>query len=125
MPSLMKTPCNHPGCRRATRGRYCEDHRHLAYRRPSERRRGTPAERGYDHHWRKLQQAYIAEHPLCEDCLDDDTINAWNLEVDHILPIEVRPDLRLCWDNLRTRCRQHHSLKTLEDQRKYGTAQHQ
>lgn len=119
MPLLLKTPCNHPACRRATRGRFCEEHRHLAAQRPSERRRTTAAERGYDHRWRKVREFYISHNPLCEDCLDAGIVNAAHLEVDHVIPIAVRPDLRLSTENLRTRCRRHHTLKTLEDGRMY------
>ena len=33
-------------------------------------------------------------------------------EVDHIIPIRQRPDLRLVWSNLQSACRACHSAKT-------------
>jgi 5-methylcytosine-specific restriction protein A len=122
MPPKLKTICNHPGCGTAVRDRYCDVHRQQAYDRPSEHRRGTAAQRGYDHRWRRLRDWHLRRQPLCEDCLDDGIVNAENLEVDHLIPIDVRPDLRLAADNLRTRCRHHHSIKTMDDKRRYGAA---
>ena len=120
MPSKLKSPCNYPGCRRAVRERYCDQHRHAASQRPADRRRGTAAQRGYDRRWRKLRRWYITEHPLCEDCQEEGLITFTNIEVDHVIPISVRPDLRLDADNLRSRCRRHHKLKTDADERQYG-----
>src|SRR5689334_15174247 len=82
--------------------------------------RRTPAERGYDTLWRKVRAAYVADHPLCEDCLDEGVTNPEYIEVDHVIPIHVRPDRRLDMTNLRSRCRRHHKLKTDEDRRIYG-----
>ncbi len=82
--------------------------------------RQTPAERGYDTLWRNVREAYFADHPLCEDCLDEGVPNPEYIEVDHVIPIHIRPDLRLDMTNLRSRCRRHHKLKTDEDQRFYG-----
>ncbi|TWU03060.1 HNH endonuclease [Symmachiella macrocystis] len=121
MPAKLKTRCSHPGCPNTTRDRFCDDHNREASHRWSDERRGTPAQRGYDERWRKVRRIHIKRHPYCEDCLDDGVVNTRNLEVDHVIPIDVRPDLRLDLDNLRTRCRRHHKLKTDEDKRKYTT----
>lgn len=88
-------------------------------RAPRKARRGTASQRGYDHQWAKVRAIHIASHPYCEDCKDEGKLNMTNLEVDHIIPIGVRPDLRLSLDNLRTRCRRHHKLKTDEDKRRF------
>lgn len=73
-------------------------------------RRASAAERGYDQRWTKLRAAYVAQHPLCEDCLP--TITPVH-EVDHVIPITGLGDpLRLLWVNLRSRCRRHHATKT-------------
>lgn len=77
--------------------------------------RRTPAERGYDAAWRKLRAVYVAEHPLGEDCLDEGVTNPEYIEVDHVIPIAIRPDLRLELTNLRRLCRRHHKLKTDEE----------
>ncbi len=117
MPGRLKKPCNHPGCGRATTGRFCDAHRQrrVEYR-------GTPAERGYDAHWRRLRAVHLEEHPVCEDCLEQGRLNDCHLEVDHVIPISVRPDLRLDSNNLRTLCRRHHAQKTRRDQdgQEYG-----
>ena len=58
--------------------------------------------------------------PFCEDCLQEGIRNDEDIEVDHVIPIDVRPDLRLEITNLRSRCRRHHRLKTNADQQQYG-----
>jgi 5-methylcytosine-specific restriction protein A len=121
MPARIKTRCNQPGCPRAVRGRFCDEHARSVPS-PAERRRPTAPERGYDSRWRKLRTWYIKRHPLCEDCWDEEgVVNARDIEVDHIIPIKVRPDLRLEATNLRSRCRSHHQRKTNADKRRYGT----
>lgn len=66
------------------------------------------------HRWRRLRRAYLALHPLCEDCLLDDRTTIAT-EVHHIRPIESsagRPmDMQaLAFDpcNLRALCRPCH-----------------
>ena len=119
MPSRLKRPCRHPGCPRLSHARFCDEHRRLANRLTSSRR-GDSTQRGYDAAWQKLRAWYIREHPFCEDCLEQGVFTTWRVEVDHIIPISVRPDLRLDPDNLRTRCQYHHKRKTAEDRRRYG-----
>lgn len=77
--------------------------------------RGTAAERGYDAAWRKLRAEFIAANPLCVDCLDQGRVTPTE-EVDHVVSIRQRPDLRLVWSNLRALCRTHHSGRTAREQ---------
>lgn len=49
----------------------------------------------YDHCWRKARAAWLAEHPLCEDCQRRGIVAAASV-VDHIKP--HRGDLALFWD---------------------------
>jgi len=119
MPLKLKTPCNHIGCTRTVRGRYCDEHKQET-RKLSEDRRGTAAQRGYDADWKKLRDWYVRQHPLCEDCLEEGIVNGKSIEVDHVIPIDVKPELRLDANNLRSRCRRHHRLKTARDKKKYG-----
>ena len=76
--------------------------------------RATAPERGYDGAWRKLRNWYASQHPVCEwpRCTQPMGI------VDHILPVDERPDLRLVAENLQSLCRSHHAVKTAEDARK-------
>lgn len=68
----------------------------------------TTAERGYDHHWRRLSERVRAEQPLCPMCESEGRAIAAT-EVHHIEPIERRPDLRLVRSNLVALCARHHS----------------
>ena len=121
MPSAIKTRCRFPGCNRAVRDRFCDEHRRATWR-AADARRATPAERGYDARWRRLRAWYIRQHPLCEDCLEEGIVCATAIEVDHILPISVRADMRLDASNLRSRCHMHHRRKTLQDEKKYSVS---
>lgn len=73
--------------------------------------RGTAAERGYDHRWRKARAAHLAEHPLCVECLKVGSVTAAT-DVDHIVP--HRGDSELFWKegNLQSLCGMCHKRKT-------------
>lgn len=66
--------------------------------------------------WRKLRQAYISAHPLCERCLEDNIITP-AVEVHHITPISTATselqmkDLGFNESNLMALCEKcHHEL---------------
>ena len=122
-PRRLQTRCRVPDCRQRTRDGYCSEHQQQRYQRAADRYRGTPAERGYDQDWRRLRTAYYRQHPFCEDCLEQGVHTSEHIEVDHVIPIAVRPDLRLQWSNLRSRCRSHHQAKTHRDRQTYGQRQ--
>jgi 5-methylcytosine-specific restriction enzyme A len=101
-------------------------HRHDGYRTPEQFRkqtdkaRGTTAQRGYDAQWHKLRRAFLAEHPYCEcDTCKGQDGRELSQVVDHIHPIEDRPELRLVWDNLRAMSKRHHDAHTART-RGYG-----
>jgi 5-methylcytosine-specific restriction protein A len=122
MPWKLKRPCRHRGCPHTTRNGFCEQHAGEAYRRPADLYRGTPAERGYDSDWRRVREEHLYEHPVCEECLESGVVNDQQLEVDHVIPISTRPDLRLVSSNLRTLCHTHHQHKTRREQSGQGRA---
>lgn len=74
--------------------------------------RGNSRQRGYDRNWEKVRAAYVAIHPLCEWC-ERNGLTVIVAEVDHIIPIKDRPDLRLDMDNLQSLCKSCHQVKTL------------
>ena len=70
--------------------------------------------------WRRLrEQRLMIDYGLCKDCLKAQKITPAT-EVDHIIPIRVRWDLRLRLDNTRSLCHRHHMQKTVEDKRRYA-----
>jgi 5-methylcytosine-specific restriction enzyme A len=72
--------------------------------------RPTSAERGYDAAWRRCRKLFLAKHPACVSCAMPAT------DVDHVISIRDRPDLRLSWSNLRPYCHRHHSRRTATEQ---------
>jgi len=74
--------------------------------------RPSPSARGYDAQWRKLRDQFAAAHPICAvpGCGQP------THDVDHVISVRDRPDLRLCWANLRALCKPHHSERTAREQ---------
>lgn len=106
MPLRAKRPCGRPGCPALTSGRYCDAHLGEA-----DARRGTAAERGYDHRWRAARAIFLAQNPLCVECLESNRTTAATV-VDHKQP--HRGDPALFWDrrNWQSLCAEHHGKKT-------------
>lgn len=78
------------------------------------RERGTTKERGYGSDWEKVRAAKIVTDPICE--IRSHCQGMVATEVDHKLPVRVRPDLRLVWSNLQSTCHTCHAFKTAADQ---------
>ena len=69
MALLPLKPCATPGCRQLVRGA-ARCARHDAERRSEqakemETRIGKPAERGYDHEWRRARRDFLEAFPVC------------------------------------------------------------
>ena len=66
-----KKPCAYHGCPATIQeGRYCPKHKTIASREYDKQNRRNHSKH-YGWHWRKLRQRYVANHPLCEQCLKD------------------------------------------------------
>ncbi len=85
-----------------------------AARQEHDRTRGSARERGYDAVWHRMRNMVLAEEPLCRLCGREGRLAA-AAEVDHIVPIVRRPDLRLDRGNLQPLCRACHARKTREE----------
>lgn len=113
MPSSSPKPCSRPGCCGIVVSKdLCEDH--LPTYRRFEVREKT-ATRGYDNEWRVLSEWKRNVDPICERCerMPADC-------VDHIIPIAIRPELRLARRNLQSLCNPCHAEKTSEDRKLYA-----
>jgi 5-methylcytosine-specific restriction protein A len=73
--------------------------------------RGTAAERGYDSRWRKARAVWLAEHPLCAECMKRGEVKAAT-DVDHVVP--HRGDAVRFWmqGNWQSLCGTCHKKKT-------------
>ena len=86
MPYKSKHPCNQPGCRELTSGRYCEAHRKESNRRYNKYSRDHESVMRYGTEWRKIRAAFIQANPLCHKCLDHGNLVP-AVHVHHIVPL--------------------------------------
>ena len=112
MPRRPAHPCSHPGCGVLVDGgdSRCPAHRRQANRERDDRR-GSSTARGYGFDWQRLRRRKLQVDPLCEDCRSRGRATLAE-EVDHIIRITERPDLRLDWANLRSLCQKCHAAKS-------------
>jgi 5-methylcytosine-specific restriction protein A len=95
--ALSMKPCL--DCGVPASGSRCRRHQ-----REYERRRGTPAERGYDETWRLNVRVAITAQPFCSSCR-----STTDLTGDHIVPLSRGGTNRA--DNIRVLCRSCNSRK--------------
>jgi len=80
-------------------------------RRVYDERRGTAHARGYTSRWRRIRNAYLAEHPLCEWCESAGKVTRAT-EVDHIIALQ---DGGAIDGSLQSLCHPCHARKTKAD----------
>ncbi|MEJ8306651.1 HNH endonuclease signature motif containing protein [Saccharibacillus sacchari] len=114
----LKKFCRKPGCKQVVAGGgYCDQHQQPAH--SYDQQRGTAAQRGYGHEWRKARAVYLQQHPLCAECERAGRVQAATV-VDHVVP--YRGDRTLFWDraNWQPLCATHHSEKTAKEDGGFG-----
>ena len=86
MPSKPKRPCSHPGCPRLTNGRFCEEHAKAEAKRYEQYDRDPETRRRYGRVWKRIRDAYVQQHPVCELCQQDGRLVPTE-EVHHKAPL--------------------------------------
>jgi len=99
--------CAQPACPELVETGRC-----AAHRRAADKRRGTAAQRGYDHRWSSTRADYLRLHPSCTQPGCD----AAATDVDHIDGLGPSGPRGHDPDNLRSYCHSHHSQRTARDQ---------
>lgn len=80
----------------------------------------TRTQRGYDNVWLRLSRMCLIEEPLCRYCCEEGRLTVAQVS-DHIIPLRVRPDLRLVRENIQSLCTACHSgRKQREELELYG-----
>lgn len=87
MPYKPKKPCAYPGCSNLTSETYCDEHKSKVRKNYNDFFRDRATKRKYGCNWKRIRDRYIAEHPLCEDCLKEGKMTP-AIEVHHILPVK-------------------------------------
>ena len=112
MPYKPMKPCSRDGCPNLTHDRYCAQHagdadfsRRAYNYDPAVRKR-------YGSRWRAVRAAYIAAHPLCEQCRREGRFTPAE-EVHHILPLSQGGGHDT--ENLMSLCKRCHSGITLAE----------
>ncbi|MGP5435681.1 HNH endonuclease [Psychrobacter alimentarius] len=125
MPMMPTTLCSHSGCNASAGANgVCKMHKPKPKRQsPNQIKQAEPAklkridhrlsasQRGYDVRWRSARELFLADEPLCRNCMLQNIIKGADV-VDHIIP--HRGDHELFWDqtNWQPLCYSCHSIKT-------------
>lgn len=80
----------------------------------------TRTQRGYDNNWLRLSRLCLAEEPLCRHCRELGQRTRATVS-DHIVPVQIRPDLRLVRSNVQSLCKPcHDGWKASLERELYG-----
>lgn len=115
MASKPLRPCSAPGCNRLARGRYCDEHKHLANEAKQRRASSSWHWLYYMADWtQRLRPQQLMREPFCRECRKRG-VRTRATEVDHVIP--HKGDMTLFFDpaNLQSLCHSCHSAKTMRE----------
>lgn len=78
---------------------------------PTAKPRGTACQRGYDRNWRKARAVFLANNPLCAECLKGNKVTPATV-VDHVQAHRGDRDKFWTEENWQSLCEYHHNQKT-------------
>lgn len=114
MPPRIGKPCAAPLCSAIVEhGKYCTQHRRQDDKN-KRRRYGSASQRGYDYRWQQYRKAFLEQYPLCVACLARNKVSP-AVEIDHIRPRAIWPDLFWQARNHQPLCRPCHWYKTKQE----------
>ena len=91
MAAAVKHLCAAPGCRGIVSAGVCSQCGPRA--RLADSRRGSATSRGYGRRWQRRRKAFLRSHPLCADCLEEQTVRG-AIEVHHLDKVAPRRSAR-------------------------------
>lgn len=109
MPTKPKRPCSYPACPALTDGPYCDTHVGLVAKHYERYQRDPAAKKRYGRQWQKIRDQFIAAHPVCQKCTEQNQLTPAE-EVHHIIPLSQGGTHD--WDNLVALCTSCHSRIT-------------
>ena len=112
MPRKPKRPCSFPDCPELVEGRYCEKHKREVDRHYNRHQRDPRTAKRYGRRWRKIRQAFLTAHPLCEECKKQGRYTPAE-EVHHITPLSEGGTHD--YENLMALCKSCHSRITAKE----------
>ena len=117
MPDKALKPCAHRGCPELTRSRFCPAHQKLENQRYEKFQRDPATHKRYGRNWKAVRALYVAEHPLCELCLENGKHQPVE-EVHHKIPLSAGGTHAM--DNLISLCSSCHSSLEAKEGRRWG-----
>jgi 5-methylcytosine-specific restriction protein A len=117
MPYKDKHSCKYPSCPKLTDSRYCGEHKKLIDNQYNKYQRDPLTKKRYGREWKQIRDRYIAAHPLCEECKNDNRLTPAK-EVHHILRLSAGGDNSE--NNLMALCKSCHSTITGRDGSRWG-----
>jgi 5-methylcytosine-specific restriction protein A len=123
MPYFPAGPCRWRPCpKRGEHDGFCDEHRKQRNREYNKQRRADPdsnADIYNSSRWWTLRRSYLAAHPLCQICLQENRVVEANT-VDHKVPIRQGGD-PWDWDNLQALDARCHSRKSALEGSRWGS----
>ena len=86
VPRKPKKPCSFSGCPNLTDKRFCEEHEKLEAKRYEKYDRDPAVRKRYGRAWKRVRDAYVEMHPVCERCQADGRLTPTQ-EVHHKKPL--------------------------------------
>jgi 5-methylcytosine-specific restriction protein A len=112
VPHAALKPCSYPGCSELVRYGRCSKHK------TAQPQRDLQVHRLYDRKWKARRRAHLAEHPWCEDCLEQ---NLYTEATDVHHENRHRGDAETFLSSpLRSLCHSCHSRRTAAETREGG-----
>src|SRR5688572_14863534 len=105
---MVTTPkrfCSAPSCSEKVTTGFCSSHKQQQRKVQTRYQHGATA---YGRPWRRIRDAWLAEHPLCVYCQAEGRVEVAR-EVDHIIPHKGDDILYRDRNNLQSLCTRHHS----------------
>lgn len=118
MPYAPRPGCKYPLCpnRAEQTSSYCIQHKQSVTQQEIDRHIHDNKVYG-NTVWRRLRRIKLNANPLCELCLSKGVVVQAS-QADHIIPVSLRPELKLVYENLQSLCETCHSKKTREENKK-------
>ena len=114
MPHMPAKPCSWPGCPELTTARFCPRHQRQHDRDFTRYEREPGRLKRYGRVWSGIRKRFLAQHPLCEKCLENGRVTP-AAEVHHRIPLANGGTHD--WDNLAALCKSCHSAITIHEKR--------